>query len=169
MKNRILIISMFLVMFLLSGIGCTKEDDINELPPATQEGANTFGCKINGVVYKCSGYRGDTWAFIRFDGVSGYYVDGQFNINASISKNEIHKGRQIGISFNCIENQPDIYREGIKYQLQSPMEGYDSKVEITRFDKDVIAGTFQMKVQFDDDPDRTYEITEGRFDIKRNN
>ena len=41
-------------LFIITACGCTKtteEERWNpELPPITQTGANTFGCKINGVI-----------------------------------------------------------------------------------------------------------------------
>ena len=49
MKPQILkTIALLLIIFTL--INCTKSDDQDQLPPITQTGANTFGCKINGVV-----------------------------------------------------------------------------------------------------------------------
>ena len=159
---------LFLTVFFIIGNGCSKGDEINDLPLATQVGANTFGCKLNGVVYKCSAH----WkvgALPSIQGVSGYYHDGKLIVDALIAKNEVHDSRQFNFTFECSANQPGVYRQGLKYQRLSPVEGYDSKIEITRFDKDVISGTFQMKVQFDDDPNGILEFTEGRFDIKRNN
>ena len=41
-----------LIFLLISS--CKKHED-NELPPATQSGANTFGCKINGVNWVANG------------------------------------------------------------------------------------------------------------------
>ena len=41
-------------LFIITACGCTKTTEEGrwnpELPPITQTGANTFGCKINGVI-----------------------------------------------------------------------------------------------------------------------
>lgn len=164
------IIRISLVALLLTACGCTK-DALNELPPATQTGANTFGCKINGVVYKCSGYWSSTPVGLInvSEGVSGNYGNGEFAIYALVPKNNNHDRWNMSFKFKCNENEIGIYRDGIEFQGQSAIDNYDSKFTITRFDNNVISGTFQLKFHFNDKNDRTYEFSEGRFDIKRNN
>lgn len=40
---------LILACWLITGAGCKKEvDQLSKLPPATQTGANTFGCLVNG-------------------------------------------------------------------------------------------------------------------------
>ena len=165
---------LLLTVLLFALCGCGK-DPLNELPPATQTGANTFGCKVNGVTYKCSGHW-DFKNFLTLEGVCGNYANGEFAIYA-LTKNPHNN---IAIKFNCKENTPGIYRENIRYHTSHTEENSDSYIEITRFDKSVIAGRFQMKIKsivqeydsegvFISTHEEVDTITEGRFDIKRDN
>ena len=159
--------------FLLAGIlftscGCSKENIGEQLPPATQIGANTFGCKVNGVVYSCKG----TWDpknFLITDGVYAYISENRLRINALIKKNIFHDGWNMTIDFDFIERKEGIYTNNIKFQGQETYPDYESKIEITKFDNNMVAGKFQLKFQFENNPTRTYEFTEGRFDIKLKN
>ncbi|MEA4919008.1 hypothetical protein [Proteiniphilum sp.] len=162
MKNRILIISLFLVMFLLSGIGCTKEDDINELPPATREGANTFGCKINGEVYKTLVEWKYSMITLR-EGVRTGYKNGEMYISGDF----IHP--RIGRVYFTFRYDGGLgrYRD-----ITDVKKNSDSYIDITRFDDEVVSGTFNVVKYAPEsvggDSITTY-YTEGRFDIKRNN
>ena len=40
-----------LLIILFSVTGCKKNNPVDQLPPATQTGANTFGCLINGEIF----------------------------------------------------------------------------------------------------------------------
>ena len=52
-----------LLLFLaLTLINCTKSDDQDQLPPATQIGANTFGLIYDGVVFTPKRYNGPTFS-----------------------------------------------------------------------------------------------------------
>ncbi|MDO5665079.1 MAG: hypothetical protein Q4G63_07475 [Bacteroidia bacterium] len=159
--NTKLILLLTIALFLIGGMGCEK-DTANELPPATQVGANTFGCKINGVVYKCSG----PWnpkGFLSSEGVYYQIYGDEITINA-LTKNP---DNNISIKFNCKEKRSGIYKEQIKLYNGRPIEGSDSKVIITRIDNYIISGIFQMDIQFSDG--EIWYITEGRFDIKKMN
>jgi len=48
------------LLLTLCSSSCKKENNNeDQLPPATQTEANTFGCKINGKIYVPKGYNGD--------------------------------------------------------------------------------------------------------------
>ena len=49
---------LLLICFCLAQCKKTSSAQEDQLPPATQTGANTFGCKINGKVYIPKGYNG---------------------------------------------------------------------------------------------------------------
>ena len=56
--NAALLVSIFSSIFLIS---CRKENTDEELlPPITQNGANTFGCLINGKIYTQKGFLQNT-------------------------------------------------------------------------------------------------------------
>ena len=55
MKNIVIIAT----LMLLCAAGCKKDKaSEDQLPPATQTGANTFGCLVNGKVFVPKGYDG---------------------------------------------------------------------------------------------------------------
>lgn len=144
---------------LLSGCACTKKTE-KQLPPATQTGADTFGCKINGVIYKCSG----TWTgreILTDEGVSYSFLNNEVGIVALTKNPKVN----ISMAFKCNEANPGIYTEGIRVYDTNPMDDSNSKFTITRFDNNIISGYFQMDIQFSDGT--VWHITEGRFDIKR--
>ncbi len=152
---------------LLLTAGSCKKSAENQLPPATQTGANTFGCLINGVVYKCRGWWKPGTLFLS-EGVSAGVGDGNVELNILIAKNNFHDKWNMSIKFRCPINTTGIYTEEIQFQGQNAYEDYDSQIIVTRFDDKVISGNFKLKFQFDNDQKRTYEFTEGRFDINRN-
>jgi hypothetical protein len=58
------------------------------------------------------------------------------------------------------------------YYSGTPTSGYSSiegtvKITITRYDDEVIAGTFYCKLKNDINPSIIIEITEGRFDFNK--
>ncbi len=64
---------LYLALLLLTQCSQCKHDDpapadpANQLPPATQTGANTFGCLVNGQPYLPSGYNGTTNYAVLYD------------------------------------------------------------------------------------------------------
>ena len=76
MKTKLKATLLILLTFTL--INCTKSDDQDQLPPATQTGANTFGLIYDGVVFtpkKSTGFSTITQG----DPISVY---GYYNSNA---------------------------------------------------------------------------------------
>ncbi len=154
------IIRISLVALLLTACGCTK-DALNELPPATQTGADTFGCKINGVVYKCSG-KWDPKSFLSLQGIYYYQRQDYVHITAYIYEPE----ESIFLNFN-FDSNTGLYTEGITVNSGTVVPDSNSHIHITTYNSNVISGTFQMEIVFEDG--EIWHITEGRFDIKRNN
>lgn len=150
---------------LLLTAGSCKKSAENQLPPATQTGANTFGCKINGVVYKCNGWWKPGTLFLS-EGVSAAVGSGNVELNVLVKANDSHDKAILSILFACPEQKTGIYREGIQVFLGKPTSDYDSKIIVTRFDENVISGSFDLKIIFTDGS--IWNITEGRFDINRN-
>lgn len=58
MKHLLFITLFFSFMSLLTASGCKKNklSELDKLPPATQTGANTFGCLVNGKAYLPGGW-----------------------------------------------------------------------------------------------------------------
>ncbi len=153
MKKIILI----LLVFLTTTIGCKKE----ELPPATQEGANTFGCKINGVTYFTKG----KWEYrmiVFSSGVKAEYLSDQT--------------MWIFAAFT----NPDIEEVYFKFKYDGSLGKYtdivdakkntNSYIKITRYDNEIISGVFDVTLEKSINGNMvTTRYSDGRFDIKLNN
>lgn len=154
----------FFYLLILSQLclasACTK-DNMDELPPATQVGANTFGCKINGVVYSCTGLKNPN-SILTMEGIYYFEEINYAHITALIYKPEKRNFFDFDFDFKT-----GIYRNGIKVNTGNILLNSDSYVMITNYTTDIISGTFQMDVEFDDG--EIWNITDGRFDIKKNN
>ncbi len=157
-----------LTTMLFTLFACEDKNDISNLPPATQIGANTFGCLINGELYKTSG-------FSPF-GNNLYTIPGcNFGINSDNNMVSIlgrfeHGPRNLymydmRIAFPYQGRKTGVYKENLTYQGFELDKDYDSKITITRFDENILSGTFQMKLTGNGVTD---VITHGRFDIKNN-
>ncbi len=159
---------------------CTKEDK-DPLPKPTQEGKNTFGCKING----------EPWVP---DGGTGFQaikpITGGFNVigenpgvrriwirTLSKDKQRIHLHiEDVRLGEHLLNNDTQILPIALfaknygMYQVGSSTfttsSRHTGKITITKADTitGVLAGTFEFTVG--NSSGTTYEITEGRFDIK---
>ena len=147
---------------------CDREDfsaDRNNMRHATQTGANTFGCLIDGWVY--TGQRYDS------DDKASYYparnedekaivsIDVRVDNNASISFNIIDPKEKDITIYSISEGASDdqtIYTDVIfKNENNQEEKLEDGIINITRFDlnNSIISGTFEGE-----------RITEGRLDLK---
>ncbi len=161
-----------LALLLSATIGCEK-DEI-KLPPATQTGANTLGCKINGKPFattrKYSG--GGILAFPSYGVEVGYSYtnDDTLFIYAKDYGNGTRKSqRSVFFSFK--------YDKGLgKYtNIKNVVEGTNSYVEITRFSDGIISGRFEItkihKIILKDEnhvknDTLITKYTDGRFDVR---
>lgn len=179
--------ALWLLLLALCSIfaGC-KKDNANAatqqdiLPPATQTGANTFGCLVNGKVWIPKGSEPNGVKpnphIIYSTGINGIpYLSidtRQFSNNSSIG--------EIYISFGNL-NRLGFYMAGADFRFSSGwstvlgncgMTTLDSTVQsrgggvITKLDipNQIIAGTFAFKAKRPNCD--TVFITDGRFDIK---
>lgn len=169
----------------LTAIGCCERDpdkniNPNVLPPATQVGANTGGCLVNGEVWVAStkGYS------------SPYEDDTTYRL-------ENENGFRLGIVLKYIKNDEDFILIGLNQDeplklnheyILNGQEGFGNglvifkdayystsnecigKLTITHIDrkKQFISGTFEMEViQVKPyDGNKKIKITKGRFDKK---
>ena len=156
-------------------------DPASQLPPATQTGANTFGCLVNGQPYTPSGNNGRANYAVLYDpGFQGgslqvrtyrypesnsnknqYLVVGGININR-VAKFLIGPGNDAGAFFT------DDYRTAPCNDYDSSQAGTFSKgtLTITRLDLQahIVSGTFEFVLT---QPGcDTLKVTQGRFDKK---
>jgi hypothetical protein len=168
MKNLLLLI---LTVFTLTS--CDKDDDkaknpIDQLPPATQTGARTFGCLLDGVAFVPTKFNGSSW----YQYVNGYYFSLQGNMY--VNKELI----LLGLSTDNLKIE-----EGKTYILQAKIDGnasakyfddYDDsrttssekgEMTITKLDltKNIVSGTFFYDIK--DSKGVLHKITNGRFDM----
>lgn len=199
MRNLILIL---LTSFTLS---CCNKDNItrqqntiNILPPITTSGANTFGCKINGVVMvprNSIGYipPGSTHN-------PAFYSKGinyEYETILAVDRREETKSGGVYLYFQSqpvintnipIGTQP-IY-DGISPIDLGSNDHYKNYIYITRYvnnvaqfyvsientgtyeilksDLFIISGTFSCKAVNLNNPNDIIDITEGRFDVTKN-
>ncbi len=155
--------------------------EIDKLPPATQTGANTFGCLIDGKAFTPKG----TWGS---DGLQVYYqyVDNAYHFNIGVTRKELNAPlRDLLIRSHNIELQETTYQLvemdapgnfGSEYCIYNPnKDGFDDiyrttpivKGEITfiRFDviNQIASGTFWFDAI--NDKGEKVEVREGRFDV----
>ena len=170
------LLSLLLLAFLLMASDCDKENlsPLEQLPPATQTGAFTFGCLINGEAFLPSGNP------LGGPVLSAFYIqsNGTYTMNISGKKGGGENLERISIGALDIE----ALTEGV-YPLVSEASGnlfgkyklgLDSSyttdeapgtLTITHLDTQVgiISGTFEFTVT--DNEGKQIAITDGRFDM----
>jgi len=181
MKNLILLL---FTTFTLSC--CNKDDDnkpkteLEKLPPATQTGAQTFGCLIDGVAFVPPKF-GQNAPNAFYQLVNGAYTLG---INASTGGGSQMKSINIGcldmplLSVNNfflkefeMGNYFGEYRKAAGFEFDgSSFTTNPGNLVITRFDASnfIISGTFSFKAK-DIYTGEIVEITNGRFDMQYTN
>ena len=178
--------TVFILIFVLLSFSCEKDDDrsknpIDWLPAATQTGAQTFGCLINGEVFipeKFGSLR--PYAFYQF-------VDGAYTLGLGGARKDGSGKDFKSLSLGAIDVQA--MKEG-EYELKSQESKNFSgqyllgggvvlrsfttdvnpgKVVITRLDDKefIISGTFEFTVL--DNDGNEIQITDGRFDLNYTN
>lgn len=168
------------ILILLLGCSACKEGLLSpkeELPPATQEGKNTFGCLVNGEVWLPKG--GITINKLTYD-YNPTYNKNYFQVRAK--RYFVDNGKDVSQTLSItIEEE---FVETIAYKLEDPSSsrgryanleipcvletapGQPGILAITKLDtvNHIIAGTFEFTVWTEDCD--TIKVTDGRFDIK---
>lgn len=172
-------------VFIFTTINCKKaKTGIAALPPATQEGKETFGCLVNGVAFTPKGSTlggpilSSYYQYLNSPTAQGYF----FNVSAS-RKNGGDNGTE-GIAFGTINLQ---LLEGKTYILNENIEGHATarygitisvnsndftttklsmgELHISKFDEtnQIVSGTFWFDAV--NDKGEKVEVREGRFDV----
>lgn len=192
MKNLILIFALATLSLACGRSSENQQDTYNpQLPPITQTGANTFGCKINGVVMvprnsigyvppgsnhypiTVAGGTNNEYMYIQASdrretnrGAVFIYLQ-NFSGNNYFSTGEYQIFDGISPSFlNDNYNNyiyVSAYKNGISNNYKS-MAG-TGKIILTRNDNAILSGTFYCKVKNVNDPSDIIDISEGRFDF----
>ncbi|MBY0478797.1 MAG: hypothetical protein K2Q24_14205 [Chitinophagaceae bacterium] len=184
MKHKLLLLAWIIAITTTSGSGCKKNKltELEKLPPATQSGAKTFGCLVNGKAWIPAKEDWFSTSALRFyyDNING----GEFSIRAEYQNSSQNRDDYIGIGVDSILHKKtyvtntDSLNMGLNYsnhKITSICRTYlpnDSLVKskgeimITRFDltNGIISGTFEFSLS--KSGCETITITHGRFDAK---
>ena len=183
MKHTIKCFAAFSLLVLLLE-GCKKKipvAEIDRLPPATQEGRNTFGCLVNGKVFvpgdryfgmvtplSCSYYTQDKMNYVKGSlFLQGITMLGNEGIGSlAIQKMDVYSTGTYSLPFvPCSTN----YRCDATFLHMNQSGDYLSEggqMTITRLDtlNRIVSGTFYMTLKGTNG--KTYTVTDGRFDLK---
>jgi len=173
--------SLFILILILACFSCNKE--ISELPPATQSGANTFGCKIDGKLWGPSGF-GIIPTAAPLE--ARYMADHNLIINArnfSSSPTEteielfIKNASEPGTySLNTTVSYPTfaasygyyVHRKFSPDNEWMSSDQYTGSIMLTKIDTVnlIVSGTFEFHAINLYNSPQPINVTEGRFDIK---
>jgi hypothetical protein len=182
MKNNKIIKSIFAIVMIFLMSNCNKKSpSINSIVPITQNGANTFACKINGtVVYTktrenslstegigvmifpyqftlsaiTSSPRNDFFFIVKYDGTIGIFPVFSWSANNS----EYNHVRL----FTDVDHSGNISGGSNTCVTNDSTMGY---IQITKNNSKVFAGTFNFDMNASNNT--VVHITEGRFDFEK--
>ena len=159
---------------------CNKDDpkpiaEIDKLPPATQTGANTFGCLLDGIAFIPDNLPNSKNYFYQFTSGNYYFVIGASNhknndlnvIRLRTEKKQIFQGQTYDLyewndgnaTGNYTKNNIELYTTHLN----------TGKLTIIKLDEtnQIVSGTFWFDVQ--DINGIIHQIRNGRFDVQYTN
>jgi len=165
---------LLLLTIILTISSCNKDDDDNNetLPPATQTGAGTFACYVNGQSFidTSGGYFNSFYQFIDgqyFFGIGGLDANGGLLDQIILSSNasEIEEGVQYILT--C--NEPQNYYGEVAFARQllgaTTCNTNFGTMTITKLDftNNIVSGVFEFDI-IHPNTGETIQIRDGRFD-----
>lgn len=159
MKTKLL----YLLLALGVGTGC-KKDPEKGLTKATQIGANTFSCKVNGQVYipnqELFAPKPISVHFYEEDHRLIMYTHTSNNILNSINF-EVKDFNGVGtyILSSSSQNSALVYFDGAVPNNATAENGY---ITISKFDGTILSGTFEFSFTYNG---QYYKVDYGRFDL----
>ena len=178
----------FLFLLFFSNTHCRKSSPPpNILPPVTQEGKNTFGCKVNGEVwipyYQCevinifSKCKELQTVMTSADTTSKLPIDFELSVSRELTPDGSFSSFIIGArilktskfdSFLTV----DYRKDSISYSPQYPVSNASNAITLTKLDtvNQIISGTFYFTLYGPYGPTNgdSVVITDGRFDLTYN-
>ncbi len=157
---------------------CNNDDDnnsqnpIDQLPPATQTGENTFGCLLDGEVFIPSGGNNPLDCVYQFVN-GGYYFGLQGNkrdednnlITIALGTNNLEITE--GVSYNLLENiTGNAYGVYSFFQVNYTSQSHTGQITITKLDTEnqIVSGTFFFDIL--DSQGNVRTVSDGRFDMQ---
>ncbi len=196
MKSKSSLITLFAFLIGIIALACHKSNDLppytgplpidyTVLPPATQEGKNTIGCKINGKVWVPR----VPFGAVTYTDVTAFFSEknntggGTFELNLVDLDEKIEDWVTVGFKpsyFRTTEyhTSPDstdtetftvlMTRLGKYYVVNKSSANYNNRFVLTKMDtlKNFYSGTFEFTLFSKTNINDSLKITEGRFDLK---
>ena len=177
--KKILLIAFVILVTLPSCLKSLLQEEKETLPGATQNGAHTFGCKVNGQIWVPTGIHEIYGTSISALTASFCVEPNRINFYILISAVKDYDSGPESLLIRINSDQAGTYilngsnQPGYHYPSSGSFGGADTdslntgKVIISKIDpvKNIIAGTFEFTA-IDKRNGRIYKITEGRFDAK---
>lgn len=170
--------SQLLCLSLLVLMGCKlssdSSDPVEQLPPITQEGKNTFGFRLNGSIWKPKGYNGTPNLDATYDpgfqggtlGVSAYFKDNNTDQVIAFSGSNITSTGKYTILGAGFVSPGALFKDNREMcSYIDPSDSATGHFIITKLDTSagIVSGTFEFT--FSKSGCSTIAATEGRFDI----
>lgn len=177
-------LSIIIISIIFTQASC-KKPNIENLPPETQEGLYTFGCKVDGKIYTSDGKGGGVLSnehvFYHL-----YPADSSLSIFAGSTDNQKNKfdifftikyDGNIGVYMMKTYPYEGIFNDNSNGTIPgasntfTTSENYQGKINIKYFNGriepfyggNILSGTFEMDAV--NEEGKVIHITEGRFDI----
>lgn len=168
-----------LLIFLATTISCCNKDDdnppvepVDQLPPATQTGARTFGCLLDGEVYLPGNIPNKLDCVYQYVN-NGYYFSLQGSkrdsnnnvilIGLSTKNLEISANNTYLLKENIDQNAYGTYFFNTDRYYTNKIETGELKITKLDYDNHIVSGTFWFDVK--DSNGVVHEIRDGRFDV----
>lgn len=173
------ILLLLLTTFTLSF--CNIDDDkpkteLEKLPPATQTGANTFGCLLDGKAFLPGSFPNATNCFYQL-------VDGEYYFAMAFGNTNFNAiNIDVGVGTQKLQIQQNVQYDLFELSDNNAFGGYNfgtfnyyttnthtGKLTITKLDEinHIVSGTFWFDVI--DNNGVVHQIREGRFDAQYTN
>lgn len=166
------IISLLIITTFLAC--CNKDDNpiptnpVDQLPPATQTGANTFGCLLDGQIFKPSLTNNSYQCFYQLvDGEYYFLVRGSKNnigIFVGTEKRSITEGQTINLIERLDGNGWGTYFLDTNPYTTNVINTGELKITKLDFTNNIVSGTFWYDVK--DNQGLIHQIRDGRFDMQ---
>lgn len=168
---------LFLLLVITFSLSCCDKDDdktpIEQLPPATTTGANTFGCLLDGEVFKPGFYNNSYQCFYQYvNGKYYFWVSGNMKdknqnsieVGVGTEKLSISEGQILNLYERVDGNSFGIYLFNIDFNNTSSVNTGELKITKLDIKNNIVAGTFWYNIK--DGKGITHQIREGRFDMQ---
>ena len=172
------LLCLYCLCLILSACDREAPQPVDQLPPATQEGANTFGCLVDGELWLPES---DSWLDVPW---TASYSNGLSYLIFSATNETSNSGFRFSFPSDFgtsgliraegtyelihVSNQKYIYfRQGNTFYR--PDSTHNGVLTITRLDTlegRFVSGTFYFDAVNENDSTDIVQITDGRFDLK---